>query len=100
MKHTPRPWNGKPTATPWKMFNNEITDSKNYTIAITKNCGAEENQVNARLIVRAVNSHEALVEALEDILHKAIHAETAIDIEYGLLRIVEIAEAALAAAKE
>jgi len=53
-----------------------------------------ESQANAAMIVRAVNAHEALVEALERIVNA--HAAMVDDFEE---QVVEIAKAALRAAK-
>jgi hypothetical protein len=69
------------TPTPWHVFDDKAEcpgiEAENVTIVvfgdkltITEDCGvqgetAEEARANAAFIVRAVNSHDALVEALE-----------------------------------
>ena len=61
-KHTVTPWNvqGKTVITVW---------SEKYRIAILdSNNGAPINVANAALIVRAVNNHDKLLEALEGLV--------------------------------
>ncbi len=67
---------GKPTPTPWRI-NHRITDGgapmiegcNRWIAKVYFEGGSEDPEVhaNAALIVRAVNAHEALVEALEGI---------------------------------
>ena len=63
MKHTPPPW---------KTFGNRITRS-GWTVALTACSESHEKQcADAAFIVRAANSHQALVEALENFCDNAI----------------------------
>jgi hypothetical protein len=57
--------NSKHTATPWRLNNNVdiyAEDKENRTLML----GAIINKNNASFIVKACNSHEALVEALKE----------------------------------
>lgn len=67
MSHTPTPWRlTHPCA-----YGNGIYGDENqwigYTLIITE--GVAGAQANADFIVRAVNSHDALVDALQNILN-------------------------------
>ena len=58
---------GKHTPTPWVIFKAGIGEENGDGIASLWREG-DEREANAALIVRAVNAHEALVEALESLL--------------------------------
>ena len=60
---------GKPTPTPWAIFKAGIGEENGDGIASLWREG-EEREANAALIVRAVNTHEALVKAAEDFVAK------------------------------
>jgi hypothetical protein len=110
-EHTPTPWCvqtveehfPKEVAEQWS---NEYRDSKAYEMSGTIWCGSRIVAVatdmggkapdNAAFVVRAVNSHDALVAALEEI------AEGYGDTDHAnhCTKIRRIARAALAAAKE
>ena len=60
------------TPTPWKYLITDtdkpvVTDSDFYSIARTVTNSKEQNLENAKLIVRAVNYHDRLVECLTDL---------------------------------
>jgi len=87
-KHTPTPWRlDDPQA------NRPNIVSDRGLVASTEH-GPDDGRPNAALIVRAVNAHAALVEALERIVNA--HAAMVDDFEE---QVVEIAKAALRAAK-
>lgn len=58
------------TATPWRVYNNQIQgfpngDLQRKIIAeVTKDAEITTNEANARFVVKAVNSHDALVAVL------------------------------------
>lgn len=100
----------KHTATPWEQGKNiksiifmgeEIPDSElninnkrpNLQCLSNGEPNNELDQANAAHIVRCVNSHDALVEALEYI--KTINQNAA----YGLVEITKVCKAALKAAR-
>ncbi len=91
---------GKHTKAPWVIFKAGIGEENGDGIASLWREG-EEREANAALIVRAVNAHEALVRALEEIAEGAgpfsrdplTHAENCID------DMKERARAALALAR-
>jgi hypothetical protein len=81
--HTPTPWFYKPESqTRFDSFSGEksetirpwIRDDKNNCIALTAN--GESAYVDAAYIVKAVNNHEALREALENLLELLHHTDT------------------------
>ena len=61
----------KATKRPWKVsrnhtFRNDIVDAKNNTIVFLPHEAL--SKANAELIVRAVNSHDAMVDALDYVI--------------------------------
>lgn len=63
----------------------------------------EETEANARFIVRAVNSHEALVEALRNILadcETAQERRKSADFDFATYHAIEYARAALQLAED
>jgi len=71
MKHTPTPWHftkevdemGNPV---WDITTDPVDDGWIIAHTLTQ---SKEDKANASFIVRAVNAHEALVEALEAALN-------------------------------
>ena len=55
----------KHTATPWQIEGCWIGNG--FKIAEVQRIGTEEGKANAEFIVRAVNSHDVLVEALKEV---------------------------------
>lgn len=63
--------------TPWSASNNEIRSLNSVLLATMQKhllINGINQEANAEFIVKACNSHEALVEALEDILAHAQHS--------------------------
>lgn len=58
---TPRPWTVTLQGDRWRVRGNHSTGTEQHVVHVY-------NKANATLIVRAVNQHDALVEALEDLL--------------------------------
>ena len=83
--HTPTPWRMKMTSSDWRLIlsptGQEITHPR--------------NEADSAFIVRAVNNHAALVEALE-----ALTVEAFQNMRGGKGRLIDNAWAALKAAKE
>jgi hypothetical protein len=80
MTHTPPPWKAVKNTCFWEIQPETRADTDPYQIgdvcaSCPKNDVNELQKANADFIVRAVNNHDALVEALED-------AEKALDL-YG-----------------
>lgn len=65
-EHTPLPWKVVPAPKGYVLIVDE-TDRKNIAQISTNSRTEAENEANAALIVRAVNAHEGLVKALEEI---------------------------------
>lgn len=57
----------KHTSTPWKIGFNEY-DVCNNKVIICECMGLKEGKANAKFIVKAVNNHERLLEALKNVL--------------------------------
>ena len=97
--------NAKHTPTPWFYSNGEVYDIKDNQICLVSYYQDGRVKANAAFIVRACNSHDALVEALEALearaleMRKLINPKTWSDLEN--MATVEIinARAALALAK-
>lgn len=68
-KHTPTPWRVNPGEPEWFAFDNRfftVTDKEGLILAFCKDwMDGDEPKKNAEHIVRCVNSHEALVSALQ-----------------------------------
>ncbi|HXP63987.1 MAG TPA: hypothetical protein VN815_00815 [Steroidobacteraceae bacterium] len=57
------------TPTPWFVMGNSIqTKGGNYIADLSSPRGSQERDANAAFIVKAVNNHDALVEALTECL--------------------------------
>ena len=96
-KHSPLPWKvGDGAVSGWVA----ITDANNDQIVdVNYSDGMDEptffpEQANAELIVRSVNSHDALVEALKDLIRQLPNDERLADFN------LDRAEAALAEAEQ
>jgi hypothetical protein len=61
-KHTPLPWNFRKLGL---FFLIENEEQKKHSIA-QMNCNLSNDESNAELIVKAVNNHYALIEALKE----------------------------------
>lgn len=75
MSHTPTPWryvrqNPSPTT-----GEHMIAGAKPGYLAEVRDCGSGEVSANAEFIVRACNSHDALVAALKSVLAQANNIE-------------------------
>lgn len=79
-KHTPTPWN-TPAVT--------INDASKKIIAICTDRSNEENKANAAFIVRAVNSHDELLSALQQIGYKALTLPEIVQMARDVLAKVE-----------
>lgn len=101
--HTPLPW-AVTKAKPRKVTSNGVLICtavlRNFaTIAQNKHGkGQDEAEANAALIVRAVNSHHALLEALEWALSE-LRGKTRYDNPQQALNCFDLADAAIARAK-
>ncbi len=73
--HTPTPWKlgrfGSIAGGPLHEKTNGMTQSQIVSCTTGENMTAEERDANAAFIVRAVNSFEALVQALADLVRAA-----------------------------
>lgn len=97
--HTPTPWEIRDVPSRERF---KITDSTGYTIAEMPSYPIiEKEEANAAYIVRAVNAHEALLEALEQCLTlDGATAERSHTMALKRLQAInEIATAAIAKAK-
>lgn len=93
----------KYTSTPWSVFDNPTS---NYGLEVIANTTVKAKRVvcriggpvqvaNAAFIVRAVNNHDALVEALQELAEEAFK-----NMSGGKGHLIDNAYAALKAAKE
>jgi hypothetical protein len=92
-KATPRPWQVSEVPTLIEAGPMMVAKCHLAPASLTLDPHGEAN-ANAALIVRAVNAHDGLVEALQEILDYRGGADNALQDEY----VVERAEAALRAA--
>lgn len=82
---------GKHTPTPWKLNDNGITISKVtipdvYLEIATIDCRALEiDKANAELIVKAVNSHEELINFTKDMVNAFDEAKGNYDSKWGAI---------------
>ena len=104
--HTPTPWKASPYSSIVGIAISAQPDPNKNTVVLAGTMGTfsddhqVESEANAAFIVRAVNNHEALVDALERCLAFAEDVEVkALVGDEGCLWPAEIARAALAAAK-
>lgn len=84
------------TPTPWRVgpyYKSDVLNQEGGTICTCRPMGSPAAEANADFIVRAVNSHDAMREALENLLPHVLFVEAS-------MQAVDAARAALKAAKE
>lgn len=94
IKHTATPWRTKESGLDFYIQGDAIRKGRRENIC-TIPSDFKRGAANAEFIVRAVNSHEALVKALDDCVN-AMYADNPAD---GWLEIIQAGRAALAQAR-